>query len=91
MLVGPFGAHRLYLGTTPKVAIIYGMTFGGFGVLVLIDLGHIVFTKDLAPYRQQRQGDHVGRAARTAAHSTVTLLARLRGWSTLQPRITAMW
>ena len=24
-------------------------------------------------------------------HSTVTDLARLRGWSTLQPRITAMW
>jgi hypothetical protein len=29
------------------------------------------------------------RAARPA-HSTVTLLARLRGWSTLHPRLTAM-
>lgn len=24
-------------------------------------------------------------------HSTVTLLARLRGWSTSQPRSTAIW
>ena len=51
VLLGPFGAHRIYLGTTPKVAVIYGLTFGGFGVLVLLDLGHLLFTKDLAPYR----------------------------------------
>jgi hypothetical protein len=51
VLVGPFGAHRLYFGTKPKVPIIYGVTFGGFGVLVLIDLGHILFTRDLAPFR----------------------------------------
>ena len=51
VLLGPFGAHRIYLGTTPKVAILYGVTFGGFGVLVLLDLGHLLFTKDLAPYR----------------------------------------
>lgn len=51
LLLGPFGAHRIYLGTTPKVAIIYGLTFGGFGVLPLIDLGHMLFTKDLQPYR----------------------------------------
>jgi TM2 domain-containing membrane protein YozV len=51
VLVGPFGAHRLYFGTKAKVPIIYGVTLGGFGVLVLIDLGHILFTKDLTPYR----------------------------------------
>lgn len=51
LLLGPFGAHRIYLGTTPKVAIIYGLTFGGFGVLPLIDLGHLLFTKDLGPYQ----------------------------------------
>ena len=51
LLLGPFGAHRLYLGTTPKVAIIYGITFGGFGILALIDLGHLLFTKDLDAYR----------------------------------------
>lgn len=51
VVLGPFGAHRLYLGTTPKVAIIYGITFGGFGVLALLDLGHLLFSKDLEPYR----------------------------------------
>jgi hypothetical protein len=51
LLLGPFAAHRIYLGTTPKVAIVYGLTFGGFGVLALIDLGHLLFTKDLEPYR----------------------------------------
>lgn len=51
ILLGPFGAHRLYLGTTPKVAIIYGVTFGGFGILALLDLGHLLFSKDLQPYR----------------------------------------
>ena len=51
VLLGPFGAHRLYLGTTPKVAVIYGITFGGFGVLAVVDLGHLLFTKDLDRYR----------------------------------------
>lgn len=50
LTLGTFGAHRLYFGTDVKVPIIYGLTFGGFGVLVLIDLGHILFTKDLDPY-----------------------------------------
>ncbi len=49
--LGPFGAHRLYLGTGTKVPIVYGLTFGGFGILPLIDLGHILFTKDLTPYQ----------------------------------------
>lgn len=48
--LGVFAAHRLYLGTDAKVPIIYGLTFGGFGVLVLIDLAHILFTKDLQAY-----------------------------------------
>jgi TM2 domain-containing membrane protein YozV len=50
ILLGPFGAHRLYLGTTAKVAVIYGITLGGFGILAVIDLGHILFTKDLSRY-----------------------------------------
>lgn len=53
--LGPFAAHRLYLGTDVKVPIVYGLTFGGFGVLVLIDLGHILFTKDLQAYRHNRK------------------------------------
>jgi len=51
LLLGPFAAHRIYLGTTPQVAVLYGLTFGGFGVLVLLDLGHLLFTKDLSAYR----------------------------------------
>jgi hypothetical protein len=51
LFLGPFGAHRLYLGTTPQVAVAYGVTFGGFGLLPLLDLGHILFTKDLGTYR----------------------------------------
>ncbi|MBK9177733.1 MAG: TM2 domain-containing protein [Flavobacteriales bacterium] len=51
LVLGPFAAHRLYLGTNAKVAIIYGLTFGGFGVLVLIDLGHLLFSKDIDAYR----------------------------------------
>ena len=51
LALGPFGAHRLYMGTTPKVPIIYGITLGGFGILAVIDLLHILFTSDLTPYR----------------------------------------
>jgi TM2 domain len=50
LTLGPFGGHRLYFGTKPKVPLLYGLTFGGAGVLVLIDLGHILFTKDLTRY-----------------------------------------
>ncbi len=50
--LGPFGGHRLYLGTGPKVPIIYTLTLGGgFGVLPAIDLFHILLKKDLQPYR----------------------------------------
>lgn len=49
--LGAFGAHRIYFGTKPHVAVIYGITFGGFGVLVLLDLAHILFNKDLSAYR----------------------------------------
>ena len=55
VLLGPFGAHRLYLGTNTRVAVVYGLTFGGFGVLALLDLGHLLLTKDLAPFRNNDQ------------------------------------
>lgn len=51
VLLGPFGAHRLYLGTNTKVALVYGLTLGGFGILAVLDLGHLLLTKDLTPYR----------------------------------------
>jgi TM2 domain-containing membrane protein YozV len=55
LTLGPFGAHRLYLGTNVKVPLIYGLTFGGFGILAVIDMAHILFTKDLTPYRKNGQ------------------------------------
>jgi TM2 domain-containing membrane protein YozV len=49
--LGPFGGHRIYFGTKPIVPIIYVATLGGgFFILPLIDLGHILFTKDLSVY-----------------------------------------
>lgn len=55
LTLGPFGAHRLYLGTQAKVPLIYGLTFGGFGVLAVIDMVEILCTKDLTPYRGSGQ------------------------------------
>lgn len=65
VMLGPFGAHRLYLGTTTKVAVIYGVTFGGFGVLALLDLGHLLFTKDLESYKNNDRVFMWGRARPT--------------------------
>ena len=53
--LGPFGAHRILLGTSPLIPVLYSVTFGGFGLLVLIDLGHILFTKDLAAFEDNEQ------------------------------------
>jgi TM2 domain-containing membrane protein YozV len=49
--LGVFGVHRLYLGTSTKVPIIYTLTLGGgFGVLVVSDIIAIIMTKDLNKY-----------------------------------------
>lgn len=49
--LGVFGVHRMYLGTDLRVPIFYTLTLGGgLGVLPLIDLGCILFTKDLEGY-----------------------------------------
>jgi TM2 domain-containing membrane protein YozV len=52
LTLGPFGGHRLYLGTGPKVPLVYSLTFGGFGVLAVVDLAHILFTRDLSAYQK---------------------------------------
>ena len=50
--LGPFGGHRLYLGTKPQVPVVYTLTLGGgLGILPLIDLFHLIFTKDLSTFR----------------------------------------
>lgn len=50
--LGPFGMHRLYLGTTPEVAAAYTLTLGGgFGFVTVIDLFQLVFSKDISRFR----------------------------------------
>lgn len=49
ILAGPFGAHRIYLGTSEWVPVFYTLTLGGgIGVLPLIDLVYILVTNDLS-------------------------------------------
>ncbi|MGY6563053.1 MAG: NINE protein [Luteibaculaceae bacterium] len=56
VLLGPFGGHRLYLGTNEKVPVIYTLTLGGgLGLLPLIDIIHIIFTKDLSKFEQNER------------------------------------
>ena len=45
--LGPFGVHRLYLGTSPKVPIAYTLTLGGgFFILPLIDIFYIILSRN---------------------------------------------
>ena len=49
--LGMLGVHRLYLGTQPWIPAVYLFTFGGgFLILPLIDLGVILFCKDISKY-----------------------------------------
>lgn len=52
LTLGPFGMHRLYLGTQPRVAAAYTLTLGGgIGLVPVIDLLHIVFSKDISRFK----------------------------------------
>ncbi len=55
LLTGLFGGHRIYFGTHHRTPILYSITFGGLGILPLIDLVHIIFTKDLSRYEHKSQ------------------------------------
>lgn len=55
LLTGPLGGHRVYLGTRPGAPIIYAITLGGFGILPVIDLFHLIFTKDLSKFEQNQK------------------------------------
>lgn len=51
VLLGPFGAHRIYLGTREIVPVFYTLTLGGgVGIVPFIDLLHLIFTKDLSKF-----------------------------------------
>ena len=50
IFTGFLGGHRIYFGTHQRTPIIYSITLGGLGLLPLIDLIHIIFTKDLSKF-----------------------------------------
>jgi TM2 domain-containing membrane protein YozV len=48
LFLGHFGVHRIYLGTSPNVPIVYSLTLGGgLGLLPLADFIFILTAKDL--------------------------------------------
>lgn len=49
--LGLFGMHRLYLGTDVRVPVAYTLTFGGGGVLWLVDLALLIGTKDINTFK----------------------------------------
>ena len=53
VLTGFLGGHRIYLGTHHRTPIIYSATLGGFGILPLVDLIHIIFSKDISKYENK--------------------------------------
>lgn len=55
LLTGPLGGHRVYLTSKPTVPIIYTVTLGGFGILPVVDLFHLIFSKDIKRYKNSPQ------------------------------------
>jgi len=51
LTLGPFGMHRLYLGATPQVAAAYSVTLGAIGILPVVDLLLISFSKDISRFK----------------------------------------
>jgi TM2 domain-containing membrane protein YozV len=49
--LGLFGMHRLYLGTNVKVPVAYTLTFGGGGVLWLVDLALLIGSPNIESYK----------------------------------------
>lgn len=53
LFLGHFGVHRIYLGTSPNVPIVYSLTLGGgLGLLPLADFIFILTTKDLDAFTE---------------------------------------
>lgn len=55
LFTGFLGGHRIYLGTHHRTPILYSITLGGLGILPIIDLIHIVFTKDISIYENKSE------------------------------------
>lgn len=54
LTLGMLGVHRLYLGTDVKVPVVYALTFGGGGVLWLVDLALLIANKDIRPFMNNK-------------------------------------
>lgn len=55
IVAGPFGVHRLYLGTSTYVPVAYTLTLGGgMGVLPVLDIVTILVTRDLRRIQNHR-------------------------------------
>ena len=51
LTLGLFGMHRLYLGTDVRVPVAYSLTFGGGGILWLVDLALLIGSPDIESYK----------------------------------------
>jgi TM2 domain-containing membrane protein YozV len=51
LALGPFGMHRLYLGSTPQVAAAYSVTLGAIGIVPAVDFLLISFSKDISRFK----------------------------------------
>jgi hypothetical protein len=51
LTLGLFGMHRLYLGTDVRVPVAYTLTFGGGGILWLVDLALLIGSNDIESYK----------------------------------------
>lgn len=54
ILTGPLGGHRIYLGTKAAVPVLYSLTLGGGILVTVIDLGCLIFSKDISQYENNR-------------------------------------
>jgi TM2 domain len=52
--LGMLGVHRMYLGTDVKIPILYTLTFGGGGVLWLVDLALLIANRDITPFMNNK-------------------------------------
>ena len=55
LTLGPFGLHRLYLGSTPQVAAAYSVTLGAVGIVPVVDLLLITFSKDISRFKNNER------------------------------------
>lgn len=56
IFLGHFGVHRIYLGTSPNVPVVYSLTLGGgLGLLPLIDIIAILKSENLDEFKDSKR------------------------------------